>query len=387
MPNSKDLSPITRGIYLKQKDGGLRRISEPQPSLKQQLDGISKHSLNDVINQINQNSPTAWRDGPGVSLLKAKPGITIHRTKLSVRGKHIITINNLPELTYQNALWHLCGPKNPMISLATKREYAYRIIKFFEFLEERPYLDDDILMHYRAWLDAKDYKPTTKNKYFLVAKQYFKLLFGMRLINKDLTEVHGRPVRAFKTGVHIKNGVSPEEMEQITDALRKSDDLVLKVIIALMYCNGLRVSEVHKLNWGDIDFKDKIMTIKAKGGKLDKAPINNSVIKLLKDLQRASDKKIGAVITGKGKRLQVNSIQVKVKRFLNSLGINRSCHDFRHLFITTLTRNFKAINQSMMFSRHQSTTGIQPYIDTWQMEKDVVKFNKFLKLDLSNPKT
>lgn len=86
-----------------------------------------------------------------------------------------------------------------------------------------------------------------------------------------------------KTDPPAPKYLTHEEIELIREACKK---LIDRCLVEVMYGSGLRVSEVVALNWDDIDWQAKTITVRdGKGGKSRIVPISTKESLLLRRLK------------------------------------------------------------------------------------------------------
>src|SRR5690606_19237988 len=74
----------------------------------------------------------------------------------------------------------------------------------------------------------------------------------------------------------------------------------------------------------------------------------------------------------KNNRLTTRSIRRVVKDLLDSLGIDKSTHGFRHYFTTTLIKTYKGdLTQVSRYTRHKSLEMLQVYNDRIITQEDL----------------
>jgi len=138
-----------------------------------------------------------------------------------------------------------------------------------------------------------------------------------------------------------------------------------KLILALMYSAGLRVSEVVKLKAEDFDFDNKILWIRQGKGKKDRQTIiSNKLISILRQLINKLE--IGEYLFAGQKFKNCLSARSVEKVFSQSLvvaGIKKqaTCHSLRHSFATHLLENGTDIRYIQKLLGHQSLKTTQIY--------------------------
>ena len=143
----------------------------------------------------------------------------------------------------------------------------------------------------------------------------------------------------------------------------KHENLTYKVIVCLLYCTGIRRSELIKLNCDNINYnQNKIKILDAKGGKNRKIKIGGNLEELLLEYRKALDIYKGALIRGvQGrKRISKNSLQNIVKGLFKKAKIDRpglTIHSFKHSYITNVSHKvgIKTAQKNVGHSRIDTT--------------------------------
>lgn len=137
-----------------------------------------------------------------------------------------------------------------------------------------------------------------------------------------------------------------------------------KLMIALAYGAGLRVSEVIDLKVKDIDIAELNLVVRS--GKGDKDRISVIPEKLVSDLQNMVVRKTGDQYifeSERGGKLTTRTAQVVFDRSLQLAGIQKSAtfHSLRHSFATHLLENGVDVRFIQKLLGHASITTTQLY--------------------------
>lgn len=148
---------------------------------------------------------------------------------------------------------------------------------------------------------------------------------------------------------------SPEQLDALlraADGLHPpSRALTWRTFISLLAVTGLRTSEACRLDRGDLDFDDKLLTVRdGKYGKARQLPLHPSAVAALRDYLRKRDRLAGVLaspavfVSGRGTRLDHQNIPRTFAGLVQVAGITVPAgqrrprlHDFRHsLAVATL---------------------------------------------------
>ncbi len=141
-----------------------------------------------------------------------------------------------------------------------------------------------------------------------------------------------------------------------------------KVILALLYSSGLRVSELVTLHTDSVDLRDRTLRIRGKGEK-DRIVLFDEETKILLEgyLLKRGDDCDYLFVNRSGYHLTPRYIQMMIKDYATAAGIKKRVtpHILRHSFATHLLKNgvdIRAIQQ-LLGHANLSTTQIYTSVD------------------------
>ncbi|HZG71076.1 MAG TPA: tyrosine recombinase XerS [Chondromyces sp.] len=169
----------------------------------------------------------------------------------------------------------------------------------------------------------------------------------------------------------------PEKSRQRSYFLRdKERDLA---VLSLFLGSGIRVNELVNLRLRDLDFKENIIHVVRKGGKLDTVAV---IPQSMEDLQQylsvrkerynAEEDENSYVFLAKrkgaGVPLSVRAVQMLVKKYTKAFTKNKSLapHKLRHTYATRLMEETNDIHLLMRQLGHSSTTTATLYSNPQQ---------------------
>lgn len=153
-----------------------------------------------------------------------------------------------------------------------------------------------------------------------------------------------------------------------------------RAILELLYGSGLRVSELTGLNMGDIDFADKIVRVRGKGGRERIVPFGSKAHTALDaywplrtELQRRALERKGRRLSARdaeavflnftGRRLTQRSVGRLVKKYARLVNVNWDLHphSMRHAFATHLLADGADLRVIQELLGHRSLSTTQKY--------------------------
>ncbi|MDH3582868.1 MAG: site-specific integrase [Phycisphaerae bacterium] len=137
-----------------------------------------------------------------------------------------------------------------------------------------------------------------------------------------------------------------------------------KMLLGLMYATGVRVSEVVRLKWSDLDFDRMTIRIRQGKGRRDRmVMLPDSFAGLFRQLTKVagSDGYLFPAQATASRYLSPRTAQRAMKRALAIAGIDRpaTCHSLRHSFATHLFENgtdIRRIQKLLGHARLETTT-------------------------------
>ncbi len=278
-------------------------------------------------------------------------------------------------------------------STRTVRNYDFYLHRFIEFSGDisPKNITGDSVRKYRLWLNrlvdvhGEPLKKNTQNYHLIALRSFLKYLAkrDVQTLAPEKIELAKMPDRdvAFLEGGDLdrmllapmmnKHGEINEEENLSLTQLRN------KAIIELLFCSGLRVSELVKLGIEDINLKRDEFTVKGKGGKNRVVFLSNSAkYWIKKNLAKRKDmnphlfvphdraQQSGARASSADERpLSDRSVQRIVESLAKKAGITKSVtpHTLRHSYATDLLRNGADIRAVQQMLGHSSITTTQIY--------------------------
>jgi len=171
-------------------------------------------------------------------------------------------------------------------------------------------------------------------------------------------------------------------LEQPNSQNKKSEkgkvlELRDQMILEILYGGGFRVSELISLNYGDINWEQKLLKVTGKGGKQRFCPVGDRAIKSIRKFQEIRQQVPAVtdpVVTSiQGRRLSARSVQLILKKYLLTAGLplDLSPHKLRHSYATHLLdhgADLRAV-QEMLGHRSLSTTQIYTHVSVAKLKK------------------
>ena len=238
-------------------------------------------------------------------------------------------------------------------SRKTIKSYILCLSNFFRFIgtiEKDPNID--VIKKYLLEKQERKQSPQTINLYLNAIKYFY------RDIMKSLTAID---LRFAKTSKKLPIVLSRLEIEKIINSISNQKH---KLIVALSYGAGFRVSEVINLKVKDINLAE--LTIHLKGAKGNKDRITILPEKLVKNIEKSiSNKNINDYLfaSERSEKLTERTAQKVFENALKKSGVQKEAtfHSLRHSFATHLLENGVDVRYVQELLGHQNIRTTQLY--------------------------
>lgn len=195
-------------------------------------------------------------------------------------------------------------------------------------------------------------------------------------------------IEAPKKPKHLPNCLTEEEVERLLDApdLTSPSGIRDKAMLETMYSSGLRVSELLKLEKGQVNLTKGIITVFGKGAKERKVPISDYAVeyirKYINEVRNKSEFKGSKYLFLNKKGQPISRIYFfkQVKKYSELAGIETqvSPHTLRHSFATHLLNHGAQLRivQGMLGHTNIATTQIYTHVSSEKLKEDYDKIMK-----------
>lgn len=273
--------------------------------------------------------------------------------------------------------------------------YCHDIHLFLQYLESQSKTTDidditqDTIENFFAYLYDLNIGATSQARILSGLKSFWRYLIQENMAETDPTELITSPT----LGRHLPEVLSYEEIQKMIDSIDLSQPTGHrnKAMIEVMYCCGLRVSELINLQISDIYKDDGFLRILGKGNKERLVPIGDSSLKILYQYIEGARLHVNpkpkftdiVFLNSRGTGLTRQMVFLIVKDLAEVNGIKKtiSPHTFRHSFATHLLEggaNLLAVQQ-MLGHASVSTTEIYTHISDDLLRETLTEFHPRLK--------
>ena len=240
--------------------------------------------------------------------------------------------------------------------------------------------DVNTIRQFMASLNAQQYSKSTTARKLATLRSFYKFL-----VKRDY--VSSNPVTSIKTPKQDKKLPKFLEYAEVQRLLNTPPANTWlgardRAILEVLYCTGMRVSELVALNMDDVDFLSEVIHIRGKGKKERISPIGSSALQQIQAYIEYRNKRMannsdfdGKVLFANkhGQRLSTRSVRRKMDKYLIEAGLDPaiSPHTLRHSFATHMLNNGADLRSVQELLGHQSlsTTQIYTHVSTNQMNE------------------
>jgi integrase/recombinase XerC len=208
--------------------------------------------------------------------------------------------------------------------------------------------------------------PRSVNRKLSTLKTFYKYLLKESLVQKNPL----LKVQAPKTSKRLPTFVEEKGMKMLLERELFTNDFIgarNKLIIELLYCTGIRLSELLGLLESDVDFSRKTLKVLGKRNKERIIPmvveLEKSIINYLNLKVRSGFSNPELVCSDKGVKLYPKFAYLVVNRFLSMVTTidKKSPHVLRHTFATHLLNKGADLNAIKELLGHANLSATQVY--------------------------
>lgn len=236
-------------------------------------------------------------------------------------------------------------------------------------------------LYIRSWLAAlkeQGISSRSINRKISSLKSFFKYLMRVGVVQQTPMARIISP----KTDKRLPAFVPEVDMDRLLEQVYFTNDWngrTEKLLLQLLYCTGMRVSEVAGLKEQDVDAGGRVIKILGKGNKERLVPLAPALLADIEAYARAKDVATPEnylLCDGEGRPLKPRKIYDLVKRNLALVTTidKKGPHVLRHSFATHLMNNGADLNAVKELLGHSSLAATQVYThNTIEKLKQVYK--------------
>lgn len=276
----------------------------------------------------------------------------------------------------QDYLAYLAGVRN--LSENTVRAYQTDLEAYCAWLSREGLLGDDMghraLRRYLADLRRAGYTNTTIGRHLSSIRGLYKWLVGQERLSSDAAAALASP----KLSKTLPRTMSDADVRLVLETCDSSTTEGLRdsALIELMYATGARISEVSRLDVGDIDFGQAQVRLFGKGSKERVVPLYGHVLEVVRRYMQearpllvarrkgeAGDKTRALFVSTRGNRMSADALRSCFERHIKLAGIEADVtpHAMRHTYATELLSGGADLRSVQELLGHESLATTQIY--------------------------
>lgn len=251
--------------------------------------------------------------------------------------------------------------------------YQNDLSQFTDFLAAEYELDKPLEVnhfHVRSWmvrLMEAGISPRSINRKLSTLKSYFKYLLKRELVKINPTLKIVAPKTSKRLPVYVERINMEELFEKVAfkEGYAGARD---RMVLDILYCTGMRLSELLNLKESDIDLIKRELKVLGKGNKERIIPFDRNLEQSIREYLEVKHAAFGEstpyiLLTDKGQQMYPKFVYNLVKHFLSLVTTvdKRSPHVLRHTFATHLSNSGADLNAIKELLGHSSLAATQVY--------------------------
>lgn len=236
----------------------------------------------------------------------------------------------------------------------------------------------------RSWLASMKeagHASRSVNRRISTLKSFYKYLIRTGLVVQSPMGAILSP----KAGKRLPAFVEQNDMAELFAGIAFPDDWegrTDRLLLQILYCTGMRLSELLGLREGQIDFSNRTIKVLGKGNKERVIPVDEPLLAAIAGYQRQKRLELqGAdveilLVSPKGRKLYPKYIYRAVREYLAKVTTidQKSPHVLRHTFATHLMNAGAGLNSVKELLGHASLAATQVYThNSIEKLKDIYK--------------
>ncbi len=277
------------------------------------------------------------------------------------------------------------------VSENTLEAYYHDVAMFQRFLEEKKYdlspekVELKNLQEFLVWIGESEIVARSQARLISGIRAFYKYLLMEDAIKQNPADLLELP----KLPRKLPEVLSVEEIDMIIEQidLSKPEGQRNKAMLEVLYCCGLRVSELVGIKISDVSFDEGYIRVIGKGNKQRIVPLGNGAAKFIsiymKGVRCHLSIKKGAedilFLNRNGNKLSRVMVFLILQKLKEQAGLHKhiSPHTFRHSFATHLVEggaDLRAV-QEMLGHESITTTEIYTHLDREYLRDAILRFH------------
>lgn len=207
---------------------------------------------------------------------------------------------------------------------------------------------------------------TSRRRHLSAVKNFFEFLKQnnedrnkLFLINPVKSKIHA--IRLKEVDIEHTKILRSRDWEKVQEAITKSED---RVMVHLLYYGGLRIEELSRLRWEDVNFDNHKIQIERKGGYRQSLKLENGK-KVFNQLNYIRQNSGFIFSNSRGMPLTTKTLYNRIMRIFKKAGVDPKLgpHSFRKACATNIYLKTKDLIYTRDYLGHHDAKVTQTYID------------------------
>lgn len=260
-----------------------------------------------------------------------------------------------------------------------------KFLYYFPNIKDTSELSKEDFNNFTFNQSIDDLSEKTISRRITFLKEFYIFLESEGIVKEDIVDNIEMPKTPKKLPVYL----TKEEVDRLLNVipLNNKNNIRNKAMIEIMYCSGLRVSELCNLRIKQVNVNERIISVIGKGKKERSIPIREESLKYLllyinevrNKLKLIVDKSY-VFLNSKGKKISRQYFFVEIRKYAKMAGIDKEIHphSLRHSFATHLLENGADLRvvQELLGHTNIETTQIYTHLTN---EKILSEYDQFWK--------
>lgn len=313
-----------------------------------------------------------------VSMFFGGSPVTVEDIYGVLKGYTVLREDEKERLDLQKRIWQYLGVKRiDGLSPRTLENYKYALELFSERVKKptSKITTDDIRGYITYLGEERKLRDTTLQAHIDTLRAFFSWLYVEEKIKKNpMLKIHSLKIDKKRA----RQALSAEELERLRDACVGYRE---KALVEFMVSTGCRLSEVAGLNYRDLNFADRSVTVHGKGDKDRVVYFSVRAGLMLQAYEKERKGGTGLFVSAKTPYLplQQRAIQRIIQSISERAGMTNRVHPhlLRHTFATLALNSGMDVTVIQRLLGHEDLSTTQIYA---KMNEDVIKhqYNKFV---------
>ena len=270
--------------------------------------------------------------------------------------------------------------KSKRYSISTVKTYTFLVADFIEFVGDKPLhtiTKDEIDSYLMTDFVPKQYSISTQRQLISALKLFKTMNPELGYDSLELT----RPKRSKKLPIVLS------KME-IINLIVSTKNLKHRIMIAMLYSCGLRISELLQLKLSDVNLERKQVFVNLGKGRKDRyIVLSESMIPLIQNYLFTYAPNFYFIENNQGKQYSASSVRKFLKKSCKLANITKPVtpHTLRHSYATHLLENGVNLRHIQMLLGHANPETTMSY--THVTKRDVLNVKSPLDYIIEDMKT